>query len=377
MADFAAFRRTVQNLRSLPVVAPPAELSARLARALDAETAPRRRGIALWQPLTAGLSMAACLALVLWVVVLQPAGPGLELPGASVAYQAPTAAPTAPAATPTPVASSPAPSAPPPHLARRSGARFERAALPPARPGRARAGEPPAFGGWGERIAQLPRPAGGATADNGTGKPVGTFAGPETDLTTKPLVRQTGPVELAFTPPAAKPVGELVAGELTVSGQAEAMITLRVTSGRGLRVTNAHGGGVVYEGPLRRGETLRVPLRLLAWQPGEHALRAQLESDVPGVAADLPIALTGFVGEMGKNGQAEVSLTFHETPARQALRELAAAAGARVVVHEGLEPQRVTLDFSAGVPFAAALRILCDECGYRIQERDGVYHIVR
>ena len=54
-----------------------------------------------------------------------------------------------------------------------------------------------------------------------------------------------------------------------------------------------------------------------------------------------------------------------------------AERGARVVIAEGVDPQRVTQDFSAGVPFAAALRVLCDACGYRIVEREGVYHILK
>ncbi len=381
---FAAFRQTVRDLRSLPMVAPPAHLPGRIARALDEAPAPRAAGWALWQPLTAGLSMAACLCLLLWAVVLHPVNVSPLPVGSQMAYQAPSA--TTPAALPSaspsgaPTAATPA-SRPARAMSRRgyAGPRF--VARPPARPGTAARTQPPSFGSWGERLAQLPpMPAssGGPTpaAGDGSGKPAGTFAASDPVTPEAPLHRQPGTVTLAFTPPLDKTVGEAVVGELTVSGQAEAMITLRVTGERGLRVTNAHGG-VVYEGPLRKGETLKVPLRLLAWRAGDHQLRAQMESDVPGVAADLKITLAGFVGEMGKNGEAEVSLTFHETPARRAIRQLAAAAGARVVVHGDLEPKAVTLDFSAGVPFAAALRILCDDCGYRIQERDGVYHIVR
>jgi type II secretory pathway component GspD/PulD (secretin) len=154
------------------------------------------------------------------------------------------------------------------------------------------------------------------------------------------------------------------------------MVVVRVTAGPGLRVTNARDG-VAYRGPLYQGEALKVPLRLLAWKAGTHRLRVQLQSDVAGVAGDLEITISDFVGEIGKNGETPVSLSFNETPSRKAIRQLAAAAGARVVIHEDIERKLVTLDFSAGVPFAAALRILCDDCGYHLRERNGVYHVLR
>ncbi|MCE5237272.1 hypothetical protein LLH23_02125 [bacterium] len=376
-------RDTVRELRSLPVVAPPAGLLRDISRAVDAAARPAQTKT-WWQPLAAGLSMAACVCLLVWAVVLHPVGVTSDLPGVQVTYQAPTSAPAAlPAAGPALGSGSGGTEGRFPRVPRRAYAGRERAPFVPSGGRGQSLPKLPALGSWGERLAQLPptsRPTGGSSTatDAGTEKPAGTFAAePGADgALTPPLRRQAGTVQLTFVPPPSKPVGEAVVGELTVSSQAEAMITLRVTTEQGLRVTNARRG-VVYAGPMRSGAALHVPLRLLAWKPGTHRLRVQLESDVAGVAADLEIVLSEFVGDMGKNGEAVVSLRLYETPSLRAIRKLAAAAGERVVIHEGVEAKVVTLDFSAGVPFAAALRILCDDCGYRVEERDGVYHILR
>jgi len=379
--EFAAFRETVGRLRDLPAVPAPAYLPGRIGRALDEltrgpSTAPAP---ALWQPLTAGLSMAACLLLVLWAVVLNPVNAGWDPTGSQVTYNppsppvgmaAPALAPAAPVSPAPPRVSSPRRAAyAPGFVPMRTGARGGGGM------------QPPDLGSWGEKLAQLPPAGGGATAggpaiDPATGKPVGTFAAGDPVTPEAPLHRHGGAVQLAFVPPVEKTVGLPVVSELTVVSQAEAMIVLRVQSPPGLRVMRAPQG-IVYEGPMRQGETLRVPVRLLARQAGTYRLRVELQSDVPGVAANLEVIIPGFTGEVGKNEPGPVSLRFKATPSLQAIRELAAAAGARVVLHEDVETRLVTLDFSAGVPFAAALRVLCDDCGYRIEERNGVHHVLR
>ena len=368
-ADFASFGDTVRHLRGLPVMPAPRELPRRIAYALDEIAASGRSRWALWQPLTAGLSMAACLALVLWAAVLSPVNVGWDTANPPEVYNAQTTSVGLPIPT-----ASPAPSSAPSASYRPAGVR-RFAVVRPGVAGRGEAMKPPSFGSWGEKIAQLSS-ASVQGADTGTGKPARTFAAEDPVTPVAPLHPQAGEVQIAFTPPVDKLVGLPVVGELTIVGQAEAEIVLRVTAPQGLRVLRAPQG-VVYEGPLRKGETLRVPVRLMARQAGSYTLRVQLQSEVPGVATELEIVVPGFTGATGKNEPGSVSLRFRATPSLRAIRELAAAAGARVVVHEDVETQSVTLDFSAGVPFAAALRILCDDCGYRIEERDGVYHVLR
>jgi hypothetical protein len=387
--DLAAFGDTVALLRRLPVVTPPPNLAGRIKLALDAAAPAPAPRLALWQPVTAGLSMAACLALVLWATVLNPVPSGgwdtVSAPiNPATTYTAPM-----PTGMPGPAVNAPVPPQPSAPNASRPARPAGVRRFVSLRPGMANRGTAPQalnLGTWGEMIAQVP-PAGGTyggrdahttppAVDPATGKPAGTFAAGDPVKPEAPLHRQGGAVQVAFTPPVEATVGLPVVGELTVTGEAEALIVLRVHAPPGLRLMRAPEG-VVYRGPMRKGETLRVPVRLLAREAGAYKLRVQLDSDVPGVAADLEIILPGFSGAAGKNEPGPVSLRFDATPSLQALRDLAAAAGARVVLHEGLEPKLVTFDFSAGVPFAVALRVLCDDCGYRIEEREGVYHLLR
>jgi hypothetical protein len=120
---------------------------------------------------------------------------------------------------------------------------------------------------------------------------------------------------------------------------------------------------------------LELPVRLIAARPGVHRVRLALEADVAGVSTELPLLIPAFVVGPEVDGQRLVTQAFTETPSVRAIRTMAAAAGARVVIAEGVESHVISYDFSAGVPFAVALRTLCDGCGYSLEERDGVYHV--
>ncbi|MHB8995790.1 MAG: anti-sigma factor family protein [Armatimonadota bacterium] len=384
-ARYESFRQTVQHLRALPPVAPPPKLLNSIARAIDAEAAPRARWIAYWQPVTAGLSVAACLMMVLWTVVLNPVNVtspqfsshvtqneySLMRPGAPAqgSYAAAGRAANTAAATP------------------------ERQTRPrnvPAsyrRPSPVRGSATPFaddFGGWGQAVSAPAASPAASTANAtstatvsatsaGSGKPADSFAAsglqPDTE---RPVQRTSGEVQLAFTPPLERIVGSATVGQLLVTSQAEANVTIRVQPQSGLRVMNA-ADGVLYQGPLRKGDKLQLPMRLMASRAGTQRMRLILDADVAGVATELPLLIPMFVA--APEVEKLITFVFKETPSVRAIRELAAVAGIRVMVAEGLESQLVTYDFSAGVPVAAALRTLCDGCGYKLEQRDGVYHV--
>lgn len=391
---FAEYKEAVEQLRALPPVEPPAGLPESIYQALEGASAAPSRLWLSWQPLTAGLSLAACVLLVLWAVVLQPVrtewSNGNMSSGTISSYTQPNVQGTPPQAenafargsvrrNQIPEGSRGA------KMSRRTqtgASRFSEELQWQSRQSEAATAETREMLAWGAWGKDLMRP--GQTEEarpepaEHSEKPVGTFAAEETpeeaESPEEPLQRQSGVVELIFTPPAERPVGQPVVGELKIVSQAEAIIAVRVLAQPGIYVTNAPSG-LLYEGPMRRGATLALPLRLFAWRAGTHRLRVQLAGDAPGITGDLKIELAHFVGTLGKNGATPVTLKFYEKPARQAIRELAAAAEARVVLHEALAHRLVTLDFSAGVPFVAALRILCDICGYHMEEREGVFYI--
>lgn len=371
---FSGYRRTVQALRELPRVTPPPSLLPAIQLALD-HAQPRRSGLtAMWQPLTAGLSLAAGLMLVVWATVLNP--PATWQPAATDG--------------PSRAASAEQRVRPRPEVARgepirgqrsRSVRQGARAALPtPATPLPQRR-EAPSWSPMGEWAVAPESVAPASTADeqssSSSSKPAGTFAAGEPAATAapKPLQRRTGPVQLVFVPPDERTVGVTAVGELTIDSEAECEATVGVETRRGLRVINAPEG-VIYRGPIRHGEILRLPVKLVATVPGTQRLRLWMRTDMPVGDANLDIVIPGFTGRITSVGQTPISLRFRETPAAQAVREMAAAAGARVVIEADLEGELITQDYSAGVPFAAALRILCESVGCQVVERDGVYHVV-
>lgn len=388
-AGYESFSRTVGQLRALPLVSPPDDLRRRLATALDAARPARGFG-SYWQPLTAGASLAACLMVVAWAVVLQPMAalptggaspyPGLAASAGGEGTLLPPgdAAPAAGAAPPAalspsrPPARGDAPARQAERAPRRGGPRA--AALARQSSGRPLPlGDDPLpadFGDWGSRAASLP-----ATAPPAAGqKPPGTFA--LGAATPDPVKGAPGELQLAFTPPLERLVGTTAVGQLLVTSQAEANITIRIEPRRGLRLTNA-ADGVLYRGPIRRGDPLQLPVRMVAARPGPQRLQITVEADVPGVATELPIILPEFAAAPAAADPGTVKLVFHDTPSVRAIRELAAAAGARVSVADGLAPQLVTQDFSAGVPFRVALRVLCESCGYRLEERAGEFYVLK
>lgn len=375
-ADFARFEATVADLRSLPRVSPPADMLSRISSALDEVSPTYSFWRTYWQPLAASASMAACCLIVLWAFVLSPVSltnfhqtspaaynpieqAAARMAGPAPAMQHPQAPATAPAGPQRPYGSR-----------RAAGwARGQGVARPPVAASRTSEGSVPTFGAWGSRLVSVPVASGSAS------KPARTFAA-EDDAgnTPAPLQRQAGEVQLAFVPPVERPVGVPVVGQLLITGQAEAVVRVSVAPRGELRLIGVDQG-VLYRGEMRRGQKLQLPLKMVAARAGTHRLQVKLEGDVPGVSADLEAVVPGFTGEAAPQDDATIRLVFREVPSSKAIREMAAVVGARVVLHEGVNGQLVTQDYSAGVPFKAALKILCDACGYRIETRGDVYHV--
>ncbi|MEI6504187.1 MAG: hypothetical protein WCP21_24505, partial [Armatimonadota bacterium] len=346
-ALYASFLQTVRRLRELPVVSPPAGLLRAIGRAVDREARPRTSWPAYWQPLTAGLSMAACCLMVMWAVVLHPTsaiGPANIPQLAQVDYSLMTP-PTPPAGNTRAVTAAPPAPLPP----RRGVARSMRMVRPgpvaSRGPQLALKPLPDSFGSWSHAVpAAAPSATAGAAADS-TGKPAESFAaGDPTETPAKPLNKTPGEVNLTFTPPAERVVGTLAIGQLLVIGQAEANVTIRLQPRAGLRVLNTPDG-ILYQGALRQGQKLELPVRMIALRPGAQRLQLSVEADVAGVGTQMPILIPGFAPAPAGNGEKIVGLAFQDTPSVRVIRELAAVAGVRVVLDDNLDRQLVTYDF--------------------------------
>ena len=380
-ARFESYRQTVHDLRALPPVTPPPGLLREISRSLDTVAPTRPAWTQYWQPVTAGVSMAACVMMVLWAVVLNPSNALVTSNGSYVTDTAgfqPAA--MGQAALPAPVtAAVPARAAGAP-----AAVRQPRLSMRPGFGGAVAARQaafrpfPAQFGQWGHSVPAtfVTSPSGASPAPaNNSVKPADSFAAPATAaVNDKPLHKAPGEVQIAFLPPTERVVGELAVGQVLITSQAEANIAVRVAPRGSLRVTNAPGG-LLYEGPLRKGDKLKLPVRMVSNQTGRQRMQLSLTGDVEGVATDMLIVVPEFSTAPRKPVERSITLVFRDTASFKAIRDLASAAGARVVLDDGLEPQLVNYDFSAGVPFAVALRTLCDGCGYRLSEREGVCHV--
>jgi hypothetical protein len=361
--NYADFTAAVNALRALPEVAPPPRMLASIGHALDAATPQPRAWLTYWQPLAAGLSLAACCLMLLWAFVMHP----VNLPESLSSLPTPHIAHTSPTPTPAPAATSPAP----------TGQKPADTSTPEAKPAaRVRRGVLGAWGSWARhgREDLAVQPPGATTTSHGPQADTFATGDSSTVRSGRALNRHAGSVQMAFMPPSDRTVGAAVYGQLTLTGDAEANVTVTVAPRGRLQVANAPGG-LLYQGPLRAGQALRLPVRLVAGRAGTQRLAVRMRSDVPTVLADLDVTIPSFRGQMSDPGQSVVTLTFRDASVRKAMRQMADQAGARLLVDDTVGTELVSHDYSAGVPFEAALRIMAESCGYRVTLRDGVYHV--
>jgi len=147
----------------------------------------------------------------------------------------------------------------------------------------------------------------------------------------------------------------------------------------GLRIGKPDG--VLYRGPLRAGETVRVPLPMVASKSGSHELEIGVESAAPGGSSKLKVFVPSFSSAPAPRpetsaGDQPVSLVFKNVPIRQALMDIGRQAKLRVEIPEGLGAERISRDVR-GVPAKAALRAIAEAGGYSVTEAEGVYTIKR
>lgn len=214
------------------------------------------------------------------------------------------------------------------------------------------------------------------------GKPPGTFGEDESKAPGGPTRAPTRPtvIDLSFLPPENPATGATANGVVEIVSREDIPhAVVRATGDEGLTINKKDG--VLYEGPLRAGESVRVPLPLVASTPGSHEVNLSVDSDAPGGKAQLKVFVPGFVGQPAAKPAADaadkpVSLVFQNAPIRQALMDIANQAHLRLEVPEGLGTERISRDVR-GVPARAALRAVAEAGGYTVTEQDGVFRVSR
>jgi len=393
---FAVFRRSVGALRDLEQVPPPPDLLARIQRAVAAETVPRRR--LSWQYL--GATAAAAALVVGFVMIFShhhigpirtdvgPPPPVLEKAGGQVELAEPAAqlpptsreekATTAPAAVKPDSASTEAEAG----QRRPQPSSISAASQPPA-PSTPEAGKAlPAVGSAGgdtgpggpgaqserEAIARgpgAPSPTGGVDEH----QPLG--AGLYGSSVTPAAARVGGGVKVVVTPAplTERTVGQPVKVRVTLQprvGVEHAVV--RVDPKGELQLTS---GAIIYQGPLSADAPKELSFDVVATTPGTQQLQVHLSSELAAVSAALMVDIPGFEPPL----EHVTTQVFEKMPLDQAICAVAEEAGLQVEVGEGLGEKLVTHDFSEGVPGEAALRILAEVGGAKLQRTDAVYRI--
>ena len=215
-----------------------------------------------------------------------------------------------------------------------------------------------------------------------SGKPDGTFAvgEPETlGTTAKPPTHPTV-IDLSFLPPEKPTTGAAANGVVEIVAREDVSHAV-VTATGDAGLTIGKQGGVVYEGPLHAGESVRVPVPMGASTPGSHEINLNVTSDAPGGNAQLKVFVPGFVTQPASkpaptSADKPVNLVFQNAPIRQALMDIAKQAHLRLEIPEGLATERISRDVR-GVPARAALRAVAEAGAYQITEDKGVFRVSR
>jgi len=214
------------------------------------------------------------------------------------------------------------------------------------------------------------------------GKPPGTFGVPESETPGGPTKAPTRPtvIDLSFLPPESPATGATANGVVEIVSREDIPHTVvRATGDEGLAIDKRDG--VLYEGPLRAGESVRVPLPMVASTPGSHEINLSVDSDAPGGNARLKVFVPGFVRQPAAKPAADaadrpVSLVFQNASIRQALMDIANQGHLRLEMAAGLGTERISRDVR-GVPARAALRAVAEAGGYTVTEKDGVFSVSR
>jgi hypothetical protein len=201
---------------------------------------------------------------------------------------------------------------------------------------------------------------------------------PEADVAAG-AIPDTGRMFVRFVPPELRQVNTPVTSAIwlttdtTLPGAA-----VRVETRSDLSVLHSDKAGYVYRGPLTAGQPHEIELKLLAEEPGTQRLRISVETPMRGLEAQMEAIVPGFEPQprtfapdpLGK----PISLKLHETPLRDALRQIARDGGVPITISTGVGGERVSYS-CIDTPAGSVLRILADTYGYAIAYQDGAYHV--
>ncbi len=191
-------------------------------------------------------------------------------------------------------------------------------------------------------------------------------------------VPETGKLFVRFIPPQLRQIGQPVTSAVALScDKSLPEVAVRVETRRQMRLLHSENG-YVYRGPLTAGEAKQVEFKLVAQQQGTQRLRVSVETPVTGLEAQMEVVLPGFETTAVQSPQdplgEPITVTFKETPLRQALLQIARQGRVNLVLGSGVSGQRVTYS-CLDTPAGSVIRILADADGYQVEFQDNTYYI--
>ena len=160
-------------------------------------------------------------------------------------------------------------------------------------------------------------------------------------------------------------LGVMVAGRATLAGL---WLRARDSTGQWL-------GEAVEVQQLMKGQSATVSIPVTLRTPGRHDIVVVVRAEVPELQTEIPVTLA--VKPAPPKRQAEVSGVFREVPLHQVVAALAKQAGmGQVEVPRSLADVAVDVDFSNPVPLEAALRILAEQVGAKVEKTERGYRFV-
>ncbi len=159
-------------------------------------------------------------------------------------------------------------------------------------------------------------------------------------------------------------LGVVVAGRAALAG-----LWLRVKAPDGTWL-----GDAVEVQALGEGETKTISLPFTPRSPGGQTVIVVVRTEVPQLYTEIPVRVK--VAREQPRADGEVSGVFREVPLRQAATALAHQAGADVEVPDEIAQVAIDADFSTPLPLKAALQILAEQVGAKLERTQTGFRFV-
>lgn len=191
-------------------------------------------------------------------------------------------------------------------------------------------------------------------------------------------MQDTGKLSVRFVPPQVRQVGKPAVCALVLTSDRDlAEVTVRVESRRHLRLPGLDGDKL-YRGPLTASVPKQLEFKIIGEEEGTQRMRVSVETPISGLEAQMEVVLPGF-----ESAPAQKEANPLGEPITLVFRDVPIRQALLQIARKG----GVSLVLGAGIgghrvnysctdtPAGSVIRVLADTYGYDVQFTDGTYHI--